>query len=197
MATSVGDKADPTLEAVNTAVSVRRRSSRPWWGRKNDEPNREVGSRSTSQRNLQREWVGQVGKAVLGQRSCLRRSTEWLGIGRDPPGRPGADLPGQSAAQCRARAAARNRRDRPYGGCGLPAADHGHPDRGAAAGPGAVSRQHYADRYAAHLDHRRSRSPRHCSTASRPRIRCASRKPRCGRGARRCAIPGRACWSTR
>ena len=89
---------------------------------------------------------------------CRLRCTPYFAgdadAGGNPAGGPGADLPGQSAAQCRAGAAARNRRDRPDGGRGLPAADHGHADRRPAGGAGAVSRQHRADRHAAHLDHR-------------------------------------------
>jgi hypothetical protein len=54
MATNVGDQPIPCrLETVNTAVSVGR-DPRGYGERgKNDEPNREVGSGSISERNLQ------------------------------------------------------------------------------------------------------------------------------------------------
>ena len=65
---------------------------------------------------------------------------------------------------------------------------------GLQAGAGAVSRQHRANGHAAHLDHRAHGVADRCSTASRPRIPCASPEAnvRSGREALRNVGQGRA-----
>ncbi|MGY4331406.1 hypothetical protein ACVWWG_005823 [Bradyrhizobium sp. LB7.2] len=124
-------------------------------------------------------------------RPALRR------MGGSPAGGARQGLSDQPAAQCRARASARHRRERAAGARRLSAADRGKPQRRPAIGAQSAARQHHPDRQSEAVDHRR-----HCDADPVQRFphrqqRARRRTPGSSRAARRCAMSARACCSTR